>query len=265
MRHKLNNKGTALVEYAILLSFVSVVGFSFVSDNGFTGNINSIINSTTKVLGQALGLQSFNEAALKDALVKMKDSGVITCELNYDKSRRTSLGSPLIDDGKYENGNYQASLDNSKTFYDNVLSTIDFGEVPLESWRYINEVRQDNLNSAFLIWSDSAWDSSYYYADEGRTTPMMYAKINKEDNSVTYGVGYGNPMYIAGNDGRINGWRTNDGGMVVIDQGIPSNMKFFNPWDGNKMLYRDSNSPVFTPDYNKAVSLYKELKAATQK
>ena len=48
MRHKLNNKGTALVEYAILLSFVSVIGFSFVGDKGFAGNINSIINIENK-------------------------------------------------------------------------------------------------------------------------------------------------------------------------------------------------------------------------
>ena len=145
MRKKLKNRGTALVGYAILLSFVSVIGFSFVGDKGFAGNINSIINSTTKVLGQALGLQSFNEAALKDALVNWKD------------------------------GNF--------------------------------------------------------YNQSDANTPLMYAKINKENNTVTYGVGYGNPLDVDDYDARINGDWTNGGGMVVIDQGIPSNMKFFNPWD----------------------------------
>ena len=265
MRKKLKNRGSALVEYAIILSFVSAIGFSFAGDKGFAGSITGIINGTTKVLGQAIGLQTFDEEALKKDLIGLKDSGGITCELNYTEGRRLSLGSPLVDDGDYRNGNYETSVNNSQNLYKNILSQIDFGEVPLESWRYINETRQDGLNSAFLVWSDSQWDSDYYYSDKARTTPMMYAKIYKKDNTVTFGVGYGNPMHIAGNDGRINGWHTNNGGMVEIDKGIPSNKVFFNPWDGNKMLYRDSNSPVFTSDYNKAVSLYKDLKAATQK
>lgn len=261
MRHKLNNKGTALVEYAILLSFVSVIGFSFVGDKGFAGNINSIINSTTKVLGQALGLQSFNEAALKDALVKMKDSGYQTSRFGT----HSVLGSFFKETDTFKGDLYDASVAKSQEFEKDVLSQIDFGEIEPESWRFFNEVLPGEKD-AFLIWSDSNWKDGNFYNQSDANTPLMYAKINKEDNTVTYGVGYGNPLDVDDYDARINGDWTNGGGMVVIDQGIPSNMKFFNPWDNaNKEEYKAVNSSLFTPDYNKAVSLYKELKAATQK
>lgn len=260
MRHKLNNKGTALVEYAILLSFVSVIGFSFVGDKGFAGNINSIINSTTKVLGQALGLQSFNEAALKDALVKMKDSDYKTSKY----SPYYVLGS-YFKNQRFEDGYYDSSVTQSQNFEEKVLSKVDFGEIEPESWRFFNEVRTGEKD-AFLIWSDSNWKDGNFYNQSDANTPLMYAKINKENNTVTYGVGYGNPLDVDDYDARINGDWTKGGGMVVIDQGIPSNMKFFNPWDNaNKEEYKAANSSLFTPDYNKAVSLYKELKAATQK
>lgn len=94
----------------------------------------------------------------------------------------------------------------------------------------------------------------------------MYARINKADSTVTYGVGYGNPLDIDDYDGRINGHWTKGGGILNINESTADNFKIFNPWgQNNKPAYDDPNGPLFTSDYNKAVSLYKELKAATQK
>ena len=266
MRHKRNNKGTALVEYAILLSFVSVIGFSFVGDKGFAGNINSIINSTTKVLGQALGLQSFDEAALKKDLIGLKDSGYITYEHNYNQSLKTSLGSLLKDDTNYDEGKFDKAIENSIKFEEKYLADIDFGEVPLESWRFFNDGGSLEVDSAYLIWSDTDWSKGTFLDDSSVKTPLMYAKINRIDNTVTYGVGYGNPVELSPDDGRINGYGANRGGMVNVNEGFTGQANLYIPWgDTGVAEYRSSESSLFTPDYNKAVSLYKELKAATQK
>ena len=91
----------------------------------------------------------------------------------------------------------------------------------------------------------------------------MYARIDKETNSVQYGVAYANPMGIHPGDGTINGWHTSGGGMVNISQGITSNLKFDNNWI-QKDSYNATNSPYFTSDYNTAVNLYKELQAKSQ-
>ena len=111
MRKKLKNRGSALVEYAIILSFVSVIGFSFAGDKGFTGSITGIINSTTKVLGQAIGLQTFDEEALKKDLISLKDSGCQTSKYGT----HSVLGSFFKDAG-FAEGGYQASLTQSQKF-----------------------------------------------------------------------------------------------------------------------------------------------------
>ena len=52
LRQKLNKRGTAIIEYVILLAFVAVVGGSFLSD-GLADPINGIVNNVCKVLGLA--------------------------------------------------------------------------------------------------------------------------------------------------------------------------------------------------------------------
>ena len=52
IKNRLKQRGAALVEYAVLLSFVCAVGWSFVgSNNGMTGSIGSIIHSVERLLG----------------------------------------------------------------------------------------------------------------------------------------------------------------------------------------------------------------------
>ena len=74
MKKRLNNKGAALVEYAILLSFISAIALSFTSGNGLMGSIGGAVNKATNAINMILGLNEFSEAALKDALVGLKDS-----------------------------------------------------------------------------------------------------------------------------------------------------------------------------------------------
>lgn len=52
---RLGKRGTAIVEYAIILAFAAAVGSSFTSDNGMTGSIKSIIGNVNQMLGVAAG------------------------------------------------------------------------------------------------------------------------------------------------------------------------------------------------------------------
>ena len=258
MLKRYNQKGTALVEYAVLLSFVGVIALSFGGDNGLTGSISGAVNKATNTINMTLGMSGFSEEALKNALVQMKDSNYKTYEFD-SQTGHVVLGSDFIDGSTYDN-----SIAASKNFEKDFLSKLNFGEVSLESWRFLNE-GQGSLTSqyAYLVWSDTDWGNGNFREVEASKTACMYARIDKSNNTVQYGVAYANPLYIHKGDGTINGWRTDYGGMVNISEGLSPNLRFDNNWQ-DKDAYLASNSPYFTPDYSTAVNLYKELQAKSQ-
>ena len=263
MKVKFNNKGAALVEYAVLLSFISAIALSFGSSNGLMGSISGAVNKATSAINMILGVNVFSEAALKDALVGMKDSEYRSVQYNHnDKDgQHMSLGSLFPKDRYFMENEaaWQKALAKSQKFEDEVLSKINFGDVPLESWRFINEgeLRQ-NREYAYLIWSDTDWGN----AGENNKTTCMYARINIADNSVSYGVGSKvNPLDLDDGDGRIHG----GGGMVNYGKVSNGTIGIDEVWNGdNKIAYLSSDSPYFTSDYNTAVNLYKELQAKSQ-
>ena len=57
MKAKMGQRGAALVEYAILLAFVAVIGAAFIgsSDGTLAGNITKIVDNIKGLLGQAAG------------------------------------------------------------------------------------------------------------------------------------------------------------------------------------------------------------------
>lgn len=255
MKKKIYSKGAALIEYAVLLSFVSVIALSFISDNDLMRSISGVINKANSIINT----NNFSEAALKDALVGLKNSDYKTYQY-ASHINHIALGSDFrIDDAFVER-----SQNASQNFEKNFLSKINFGDVSLDSWRFLNESQTDqNSPYAYLIWSDTDWGSGNYRTDEGSKTACMYARIDKKNNTVQYGVAYANPLYVHDADGTINGWRTGDGGMVNINEGLTSNLKFDNNWE-NKSGYLAADSPYFTSDYQTATKLYKELQAKSQ-
>ena len=60
MKAKMGQRGAALVEYAILLAFVAVIGAAFIgsSSGSLAGNINKIVDSINTLLGKAAGTKS---------------------------------------------------------------------------------------------------------------------------------------------------------------------------------------------------------------
>lgn len=259
MKKRLNNKGAALVEYAILLSFISAIALSFTSGNGLMGSIGGAVSKATNAINMILGLNEFSEAALKDALVGLKDS-------DYKTYQYASNPNHIVLGSDFDIGDafVEKSQKASQEFEDNLLSKMNFGDVPLESWRFLNESQTDqNSPYAYLIWSDTDWGNGNYREQLNSKTACMYARIDKATNTVQYGVAYANPLYVHKADGTINGWDTSGGGMVNISQGITSNLQFDNNWT-QKDAYNASDSPYFTSDYQTATNLYKELQAKSQ-
>ena len=64
---RLGKRGTAIVEYAIILAFAAAVGSSFTSDNGMTGSIKSIIGNVNQMLGVAAGKEESKGAVSENA------------------------------------------------------------------------------------------------------------------------------------------------------------------------------------------------------
>lgn len=60
MQAKMGQRGAALVEYAILLAFVAVIGAAFIgsSDGTLAGNITKIVTKIKDLLGTAAGTSS---------------------------------------------------------------------------------------------------------------------------------------------------------------------------------------------------------------
>lgn len=263
MKKLFNNKGAALVEYAVLLSFISAIALAFVGSGGLGSSISGAVNKASNAINMILGINEFNEGAFKDALIGLKDSEFKSVEHDHG-GKHAILGSDFIRDNLFTDETYKNSLENSQKFAEEYLSKINFGDVPAESWRFLNE-GELNQQYAYLIWSDTKWGEGGFDADKTTKTACMYARIDKATNKVEYGVAYANPLAVHAGNGTINGGDTNGGGMVNISQGLTSNLKFDNNWYGDNMNnYLASESPYFTSDYNTAANLYKELQTQSQ-
>ena len=70
---RLGKRGTAIVEYAIILAFAAAVGSSFTSDNGMTGSIKSIIGNVNQMLGVAAGKEESNRFKVEDKDIQYAD------------------------------------------------------------------------------------------------------------------------------------------------------------------------------------------------
>ena len=114
---RLGKRGTAIVEYAIILAFAAAVGSSFTSDNGMTGSIKSIIGNVNQMLGVAAGNQSTKAVAgagaeqfqnalsqVVDGIYKhFKDNGYQLATIKFDNNSQYGMGS--IAEIRYYDGN----------------------------------------------------------------------------------------------------------------------------------------------------------------
>lgn len=258
MHLKLNNKGIVLIEYIIILSFIGAIAIASVGDKGFVGMVGVAANKASNSIMKALGLAQFDEGVLKDALADLLNKPDKTVSGDYG-GNHASLGTLFATDKFKTDELYQLSVEKSQEFENNYLSSIDFGDVPLESWRYINESVL-NEQYAYLIWSDTNWKTIGFDVNPTNRVVCMYARVDKETKEVSYGVAHINPLLIDEIDGRMNKWDGAGSTIVNIKDSTPDNLAYGYVWGGsNKPTYNAPDSPYFTPDYSTAVNIYKAL------
>ena len=184
IKNRLKQRGAALVEYAVLLSFVCAVGWSFVgSNNGMTGSIGSIIHSVERLLGMN-GVVNVDESnwinfqgtGKGEANIANKTfNGNWTWKDIYtdDKGDRYA-GSAFL--GSEAAPNSQAASKAAQQLIDAMFNEGSFGGVDPVSWAF-TEGCGEKTQSLNLYWSNCDWTA---YPD--KKVPIM--QMNQEADGV---------------------------------------------------------------------------------
>lgn len=102
---KLGKRGTAIIEYVILLSFVAVIGTSFTSDSGMGGSIKSIITNVEQLLGLAAGKSPYRYKVNIDPDYKQyEDFANELINKVYDEMQKYTDEDHPIDQVRIKNG-----------------------------------------------------------------------------------------------------------------------------------------------------------------
>lgn len=263
-------RGTAIVEYVVILSFVCVVGWGFVgSDNGMTGSIGSIINSVERLLGMT-GVVYVDEG--KWINFDGEGTGKFTLgNKTFGPNEKWTWSHIWTDDvgDRYAGSaflNSSNSLSNdasnaAKQLVDEMFEKGSFGGVDPVSWAFTEGCEAGSVKQSLnLYWSNSDW----FNIPEGQRVPIM--QMNKEANgNVKYYVAMANVS-----EGKLELWNQaaalkgnvtyvkKDGGTVPIECDMTSKQN--NGVLANTSSQRLDSSLAFT-DYNKAQEAYYKLVA----
>ena len=181
IKNRLKQRGAALVEYAVLLSFVCAVGWSFVgSNNGMTGSIGSIIHSVERLLGMngVVNVDDGNWINFGGKLPgnltlsgqKDKDGNWSWKNIYTDDNCDRYAGSAFLDSNAPD-GSKNASAA-AKQLIDAMFNEGSFGGVDPVSWAF-TEGCGENTQSLNLYWSNCDWTA---YPNE--KVPIM--QMNQE-------------------------------------------------------------------------------------
>ena len=185
VKNRLKQRGAALVEYAVLLSFVCAVGWSFVgSNNGMTGSIGSIIHSVERLLGMPGVVYVDKENQVHFNGTGTGDVGIGGKVDEYgnwdwfdiwtdDKGDRYA-GSAFLGSDAPNSKNASAA---AKQLIDAMFEQGSFGGVDPVSWAFTEGYGAGNYEQSLnLYWSNSDWSS----IPAGSQVPII--QMNKEEN-----------------------------------------------------------------------------------
>ena len=275
IKNRLKQRGAALVEYAVLLSFVCAVGWSFVgSNNGMTGSIGSIIHSVERLLGMNGVVNvddgnwiNFDGNGTGQASIanKIFNDGWTWSNIWTDDSGDRYAGSAFLGSEAAPNSK-NASLA-AKQLIDAMFNEGSFGGVDPVSWAFTEGYEANGCKQSLnLYWSNSDWTK----LPTGSQVPIM--QMNKEadgDGTVKYYVAMAN----VGKNGSIALW--NEAAALKGD------VTYFGPGGKKQDLlsasegeapknYNDVNTPTASnkldsslvfDNYNEAQKAYYELVA----
>ena len=182
IKNRLKQRGAALVEYAVLLSFVCAVGWSFVgSNNGMTGSIGSIIHSVERLLGMN-GVVNVDKSNWIDfdgtgkgwAFLGSgnKNGGWTWKDIYTDDKGDRYAGSAFL--GSEAAPNSQAASEAAKQLIDAMFNEGKFGGVDPVSWAFTEGCGKET-QSLNLYWSNCDWT-----AYPNGKVPIM--QMNQEAN-----------------------------------------------------------------------------------
>lgn len=270
IKNRLKQRGAALVEYAVLLSFVCAVGWSFVgSNNGMTGSIGSIIHSVERLLGMN-GVVNVDKSNWINFGGKLPSEN-LTLSGQKDKDGNWSWSNIYTDDkgDRYagsaflesEDANSKKASGAAKQLIDAMFNEGSFGGVDPVSWAF-TEGCGETTQSLNLYWSNCDW-TEY----RGGKVPIM--QMNQEANGrVQYYVAMAN----VDNNGNLGLWNEaaalkgdvtyfGPGGTTkdlssALDGEAPKNYNYADT--ASKKL---ENSGLAFDNYNEAQKAYYELVA----
>ena len=192
IKNRLKQRGAALVEYAVLLSFVCAVGWGFVgSDNGMTGSIGSIIHSVERLLGMN-GVVNVDKSNWIDfdgtgkgwAFLGSgnKNGGWTWKDIYTDDKGDRYAGSAFLES---EDANSKNASLAAKQLIDAMFNEGSFGGVDPVSWAFTEGCGKET-QSLNLYWSNCDWNEC-----AGGKVPIM--QMNQEANGrVQYYVAMAN-------------------------------------------------------------------------
>ena len=269
IKNRLKQRGAALVEYAVLLSFVCAVGWSFVgSNNGMTGSIGSIIHSVERLLGMNGVVNvddgnwiNFGGTGTGKASIANKtfDGNWTWKDIWTDDSGTRYAGSAFLDSNAPD-GSKNASAA-AKHLIDAMYEKGSFGGVDPVSWAF-TEGYGENTQSLNLYWSNCDWKE---YRDE--KVPIM--QMNQEADGVKkYYVAMAN-VDSNGNLGLWNQAAALKGEVTYVNtQGGTTEIKYtqntapanYNGVETSSHALANISGLAFT-NYNEAQKAYYELVA----
>lgn len=240
VKNRLKQRGAALVEYAVLLSFVCAVGWSFVgSNNGMTGSIGSIIHSVERLLGMNgvvnvdsskwINFGGTGEGSANLGSGNFGENGGWTWKDIYtdDKGNRYA-GSAFLEsaDAPYS----QAASEAAKELIDAMFEKGSFGGVDPVSWAFTEGCGKET-QSLNLYWSNCDWT-----AHPNEKVPIM--QMNQEADGVKK---YYVAMANVDRDGNLGLW--NEAAALKGD------VTYFGP-GGKKQNLSSASEGAAPKDYN---------------
>lgn len=203
----LKQRGAAVIEYVVILSFVCVVGWGFVgSDNGMTGSIGSIINSVERLLGMTgvvyvdkenqvhFDGEGSGKISLGNKTFGPNDKWTWSDIWTDDKGERYT-GSAFLGDGQTKS---EIASGAAKQLIDAMFEDGSFGGVEPMSWAFTEGYKLGSDDQSLnLYWSNSDW-SSFKPGDQ---VPIIQMSQGLDGYKKYYVV-----MAEMGNNGSIGLW-----------------------------------------------------------
>ena len=190
---RLGKRGTAIVEYAIILAFVAAVGSSFTSDAGMAGSIKSIIGNVNQLLGVAAGKE--------EGKLTIAGNAEQWSELLDDLYNKVIKANPNPDGKLMEIKIYQSDVDgNSKiqySYYDDYNNNSEYKKTMnllFNSGEKSYYFQGDNFirfdyEGAFSEGTNSN-PMRIQIAEQGTKKPIEYISYSKDSGAFYATVGY---------------------------------------------------------------------------